>query len=66
MQPVEWSHVRSNPQASMQTLINSLGEPLRNQANLLTDSNAPVSQYVFDGNQMALLLRDGESSIIGL
>jgi hypothetical protein len=46
-------------QASMQRLISSFAEPLRHEANVLTNANAPVVQYVFDGNQMARHLRDG-------
>lgn len=44
---------------SMSKLVSAIGEPLRHQANLLTNANAPVADYVFTGDDMAKYLRDG-------
>ncbi len=45
---------------TMLRIINSFGEPLRLQANYLTNANAPVAAFVFNGDHMRKYLRDGE------
>jgi hypothetical protein len=45
---------------TMLRIINSFGEPLRLQANHLTNANAPVANYLFTGDHMRKYLRDGE------
>lgn len=43
---------------SINVLVSSFGEPLRTQANLLTNANAPVADYLFTGQHMTNYLRD--------
>ncbi|MBW4475174.1 MAG: hypothetical protein KME45_33070 [Stenomitos rutilans HA7619-LM2] len=45
---------------SMLTLVNSFGEPLRHQANLLTNANAPVDGYSFNGAAMNKYLKNAD------
>ena len=45
---------------SMLVLTNSFGDPLRTQANLLTNANAPVADYLFTGDHMTRYLQRGD------
>lgn len=44
-------------QTAMERLISSCGEPLRAEANALTDANGPTPQFPFTGHDMASFLR---------
>lgn len=44
---------------TMLRIINSFGEPLRHQANLLTNAHSPVKDYIFYKGDMERYLRDG-------
>jgi hypothetical protein len=47
-------------QAAMQSLINSFGQRLLNEANVLTNANPPTQQFPFNTAHMENLLRDGK------
>jgi hypothetical protein len=45
---------------AMLNLVDSIGEPLRFQANLLTNQNGPLPPHLFTGADMERYLRDGD------